>query len=144
MDVLCIPESGCCFLFVPLFFISLSNFQRLKCFVTCLPGTVRPTKLKLGSHVDSGCMYRVYQNQTAALICPFISSFFFLSKFQTFKIFAIFFSGTVMPTKLKLGTHVNNRLIYCVWQNQAAGAYSSLYLFIFLSLLCPNIEIFFT
>ena len=41
------------------------------------------------------------------LICLFISSFFFLSNYQT-TIFVTFFSGTVRPRKLKLGTHVDN------------------------------------
>ena len=58
------------------------------------------------------------------LICPFISSFFFLP----------IFSGTVRPKRLKLGTHVDSGQMYGVYQNQAAGAYSSLYFFIFLCL----------
>ena len=57
-------------------------------------------------------------------ICPFI----FLSNFQALKIFITFFSGTVRPTRLKLGTHVDNGWMYHVDQNQAAAAYSSLYL----------------
>ena len=36
---------------------------------------------------------------------------------------------------------LDSEWIYCVCQNQAAGAYSYLYFFIFLSLLCPNVEI---
>ena len=51
--------------FIPSFFF-LSNFQTLKFFVTLLSGTVRPRRLKLGTYVDSGQMYRVYQNQAAA------------------------------------------------------------------------------
>ena len=38
------------------------------------------------------------------LIYPFISSFFFLSDFQTLKFFVTFFSGTVRPRRLKLCT----------------------------------------
>ena len=30
-----------------------------------------------------------------------------------------------MPTKLKLGTHVDNGWMYCVYRNQAAAAYWS-------------------
>ena len=49
------------------FFISfLSSFQTLKFFVTLLSGAVRPRRLKFGTHVDSGQMYRVYKNQAAA------------------------------------------------------------------------------
>ena len=58
------------------------TFQTLEFFVTLFSGTVRPRKLKLGTRMGSGQMYHVYQNQAAALICPFISSFFFLSNFQ--------------------------------------------------------------
>ena len=88
-----IPESGCCCLFVSLFFIFfLSNFQRLKFFVTLLTGTVRPRRLKLVTHVDNGWMYRVYRNHAAAFIRPFISSFSFFSNFQAFKEFSSHFS----------------------------------------------------
>ena len=68
------------------------------------------------------------------LICPLISSFFFLSNCQTLTIFATLFSGTVRPRKLKLGTHVDNRCMYRVYRNEASAAYLSLYWSIFLSL----------
>ena len=80
----------------------------MKLFVTLFSGTMRPKRVKLGTHVHSGQMYRVYQNQIAALIRPFISLFFFLSNFQTVKIFVTLFSGTVRPRRLKLGTHVDS------------------------------------
>ena len=87
-------------------------------------------------------MYSVYQNHAAALIRPFIFSFFFLSSFQTLKSFVTLFSGTVRPRRLKRGTHMDSGQMYHVYLNQAAAAYSSLYLFIFLSLQFYNIEIF--
>ena len=34
------------------------------------------------------------------------------------KIFVIFFSETVRPTKSKLGTHVDNGWMYHIYQNQ--------------------------
>ena len=101
-----------------------------KNFVALFSGTIRPTKLKLGTHVDDGWMYRVYQNQAVPLICPFISSFFFLSNFQT-KFFVTLFSGPIRPTKLKLGTHVDDGWMYRVYQNQAVP------------LICPFISSFF-
>ena len=105
----CIPESGCSCLFIPLFLhFSFSNFQTLKFFITLFSGTVRPGRLIFGTHMDSGQMYCVYQNQAAVLVCPFLSSFFFLSNFQTLKFFVILFSGTVRPRRLKLGTHVDS------------------------------------
>ena len=61
-------------------FFFFSNFQTLKFFVTLFSGTVRPRRLKLGTHVDSGQMYRVYRNQAAASYYhPFISSLQFLN-----------------------------------------------------------------
>ena len=76
------------------------------------------------------------------LIRPFISSFFFLSNFQTLKFFITLFSGTMRPRRLKLGTHMDNGWVYGVYRNQAAAAYSSVYFFIFLSLHFSNIKNF--
>ena len=45
------------------FFLSL-QFSTLKIFITLFSGTVRPGRLKLGTH--SGQMYLVHWNQTAA------------------------------------------------------------------------------
>ena len=126
-------------------FFFLSNFQALKCSVTFFSRTVRPRRLKLGTHVDSRQMYCVYRNRAAALIGPFISSFFFLSNFQTLKYFVTLFSGTMRPRRLKLGTQVDSWQMYLVYQNQAAAAaYSSLYFFIFLCLKFSNIKFFVT
>ena len=92
------------------FFIFLSlQVSKIKIFFTLLSGTVRPTRLKVDTHVDSGWMYCVYWNRAADYF-TFISSFLFLSNFQRLKFFVTLFSGTVMPTKLKLGIHMN-----CGW-----------------------------
>ena len=109
MDVSCIPESCCC-LYSSLYFFSfffLSNFQTLKIFVILFSGTVRPRRLKLGTHMDRGQMYRVYRNQATAVYSSFYS-FFFLSNFQTLKFFVTLFSGTVRPRMLKPGTHLDS------------------------------------
>ena len=186
-------QAAVAYLSLYFFIFLLSSFQTLKFFVTLFSGTVRPRRLKLGTHVDSGQVYRVYLNQASAaysflyffrflslqfsnikicchtflrnceackvetwytlgqwvdvirlllLICPFISSFFFLSNFQTLKYFVTLFSGTVRPRRLKLGTHVDSGQMYSVYWNQAAGAYLSLYFFIFLFLHFSNIKIF--
>ena len=55
------------------------------------------------------------------LIRSFISSFFFLSNFQTLKVFLTLFSGTVRLRRLKLGTHVDSGQMYPVCGNQAAA-----------------------
>ena len=55
IDVLCIPKSGCCCLFVPLFLhFSFSSFQTLKVFRRTFIRNCEPSKLKLGTHVDNG------------------------------------------------------------------------------------------
>ena len=133
MDVSCIPESSCCsYLSLYLFFIFLS-LQFSKIFVILFSGTVRPRRLKLGTHVNSGQMYRVYRNQATAVYSS-VYSFFFLSNFQTLKCFVTLFSGTVRPRMLKLGTHLDSGQMYRVYRNQAAAAYSSRYFsFFFLS-----------
>ena len=49
------------------FFIFLSlQFSDTKIFVTLFSGTVRPRRLKLGTNVDSGLMYHLYQNRASA------------------------------------------------------------------------------
>ena len=139
-DVSCIPESGCCCLLVPLFLHFLSvQFSNIEIFRTLLSGIVRPRRLKLGSHVDSGWMYGVYQNQASA---AYSSLYFFFLQDSNNKIFVTLFSGTVRPRRLKLGAHMDNEWMYRVYQNQAAAAYLLLYFFIFLSLQFSNIKMF--
>ena len=93
---------------------------------------MNPKRLKLGTHADSGQMYRVYRNQAAAAYSS-LYFFIFLSNFQTLHFFITLFSGTVRPRKLELGTQVGSRQLYHVYKNQVAAAYSSCYFFIFLS-----------
>ena len=124
------------------FFIFLSlQFSNIKNFCHTFSGTVRHRRLKIGTHMDSGQVYRVDQNQAAALICPCISSFFFLSNCQTLKFFLTLFSGTVRPKLFKLGSLVDNGWMYYVPES-GCSAYSSLYFFIFLSLQFSNIQNF--
>ena len=94
---------------------------------------MRPRRLKLGTHIDSGQMYHVYQNQAAAAY-SFLYFFIFLSlQFSTLKFFVTLFSGTLRPRTLKIGTRLDSVELYHVYQNQAAASYSSLYSFFFLS-----------
>ena len=69
------------------FFIFLSNFQTLKFFITLFSGTVRPRRLKLGTHMDSGQMYGVYWNQAAAVYSALLFIFLSLqfSKIKNFR-----------------------------------------------------------
>ena len=48
-----------------------------KIFVALFSGTIRPTKLKLSTHVDNGWMYHVYWNQAAAAYLSFCFFIFF-------------------------------------------------------------------
>ena len=110
-DVSCIPKSCCALIHSFIFsFFFLSNFQIhvLNIFAALFSGTVRPRRLKLVTHMDNGGTYHVYRNHAAALIHPFIFSFFFLSNFQALKIFVSVFSETVRPRRLKLHTNMNS------------------------------------
>ena len=122
-------------------FFFLFNFQTLKFFLTLFSGTVRPRRLKLGTHMDSGQMYCVYWNQAAAAYLSLYFFIFLFLKFQT-KVFVTFSSRTVRPGRLILDTHMDSVQMYCVYRNQAAAAYLSLYFFIFLSLQFSNIKNF--
>ena len=87
---------------------------------------MRPGRLKLGTHMDSGWMYGVYQNQAAA---AYSSLYFFFLQDSNIKIFVTLFS--VRPRRLKLGAHMANGWMYCVYQNQVAAAYLFLFHFSF-------------
>ena len=133
----CIVYTGIRLLLLICFFISsfyfLSNFQTLKFFVTLFSRTVRHRRLKLGTHVDSGQMYRVYRNQAAAAYSSLYFFIFFLSNFQTLKFLITLLSGTVRTRRWKLGTHVDSGWMYGVYQNKAAASYSPLYFLFFVS-----------
>ena len=122
-------------------FLSL-QFLTLKFFVTLFSGTARPRKLKLGTHMESGQMYQVYQNQAAAAYSSLYFFIFLSLQFSTLNIFVTLFSGTVRHRILKRGTHIDSGPMYLVYWNQASAAYSSLYFFIFLSLQFSNIKFF--
>ena len=101
----------------------LSNVQKFKIFITLFSGTVRPKKFKLGTLVDSGWMYPVYQNQAAA---AYLSLYFFiflslqLSNINNFRhIFSQERPFKIMnrPRKLKHGIHVGNGCMYHVYRN---------------------------
>ena len=127
------------------FFIFLSlQFSTLKFFVTLFSGTVRPRRLKLGTHVDSGQMYHVYRNQASAAYSSLYFFIFLSLRFSTLKFFVTLFSGTLRLRRLKIGTRLNSGQMYHMYQNQAAAAYSSLYFFIFLSLQFSTLKFFIT
>ena len=70
------------------FFIFLSlQFQTLEFFVTLFSETVRPGRLKLGTHVDIGQMHGVYGNQAAAAHSSLYFFIFLSLQFSNIKIF---------------------------------------------------------
>ena len=75
VDVSYIPESGCCCLFISLFFTFLSLlFSGIKIFL----GTMRPRRLKLHTNMNNGWMYCVYRHHAAAAYSS-LQFFIFLS-----------------------------------------------------------------
>ena len=158
-------------------FFFLSNYQTLKTFRHNFLRNCESRRLKCGTLVDSGQMYRIYRNQAAAaFFVPLFLHFSFLSNFQTLKLFITLFTRTVRPRRLKVGIpesgcclsvplflhflsllfsslktfrHTSYRNCedqkvktwytcgqwqrYPVYQNQAAAAYSPLYVLFFLS-----------
>ena len=86
-DVSCIPESGCCCLFIPLFLhFSFSPIFNIEIFVTLFSRTVRPRRLKLDTHVNSGQMYLYTGIRLLLLIHPLFLHFLSL-QFSNIKIF---------------------------------------------------------
>ena len=67
-------------------FLSI-QFSSLKVLVTLFSGTVRPRKLKLCTHVDSGKMYGVYRNQVSAAYLSLYIFIFLSLQFSTLKFF---------------------------------------------------------
>ena len=111
-------------------FFFLSNFQRLN-FSSHFSKELRPRRLNIVNTWTVGRCIVYTGIRLLLLICPFISPFF-LSNFKHYN-FSSHFSPEVRPRRLKLGTHVDSRQMYRVYQNQAA-AYSSFYFsFFFLS-----------
>ena len=122
-------------------FFFLSNFLSLKSFVTLFSGTVRPRRLKLGTHMDSRQVYRVYQNQTAAAYSFLYFPFLFLSNFQTWKSFVTLSSRTVRPRSCTFVTHVEMGGCIVYTEIMLLLLFIPLF-FIFLSLHFSNIKNF--
>ena len=76
-----------------------------------------PRRWKLGTHVDNGQMYRFNGVSLLLLIRHFISLFFFITKFQTLKIFVTLVSRNVRHRRFKLGTNLENGWMYRVYRN---------------------------
>ena len=75
--------------YIPLVFscFFLSNFQTLKFVVTLFLGTVRPRRLKLGAHVDSGQLYHACRNEVSAIYSSLYFFIFLSLQFSNIKIF---------------------------------------------------------
>ena len=68
--------------------------------------------------MDSGLMYRVYQNQGQGSIILTVTSLHRFYNLLLIRSFVTLFSRTVSITKLKPGTHIDSGPMYCVYQIQ--------------------------
>ena len=132
-------------------FFFLPNFQTLIIFVTLFSGTVRPWRLKLGTHADSGWMYRVYRNQAAVAyssLCFFCIFIFLSLQLSSIKLFCQGFLGNYEAKKFETSyKHEQwvdilritiSECCFCL-EYQAAVPYSSLSFFNLFSLQFSNI-----
>ena len=89
-------------------------------------------------------LFYVKENQIPLTYSSLNFIIFLSLQFSNIKNFISLFSGTERHTKLKLGPHVDSRLMYRVYLNHAAGVYLFLYFFNFLSLKFQHIKFFIT
>ena len=94
---------------------------------------MRLRRLKIGTRMDSGQIYHVYQNQAAAAYSS-LYSFFFLSNFQHCNFSSLFSQELWGLEDWNLVHTDSGQMYYVYWNQAAAAAYSSHYFFIFLSL----------
>ena len=98
-----------------LFSISRSNVIYIGKFVTNISQELLHTEFcNLIQMLWIICYFMSKRTRLLLLILPLISSFLFLSNFQISNNFISLFSGTERPTKLKLGPHMDSRLVYHV------------------------------
>ena len=109
VDVLCIPQSGCCLFFVPYF--CYSNVQKILIFVTLFSGTVRPRKFKLGTLVDNVWIYRVYRIQAAA---AYLSLYFFI--FLSLQLFFFSFCRLLLPFPTPYFSHIVRFYVHFIYK----------------------------
>ena len=121
------------FAFFLLFSISHSNVIHLEICDKYFPGTIAHRILLFGTSIVNHSLFYVKENQ----VPPTYSSLFFFIflslQFSNIKNFISLFWGTERHTKLKLGPHMDNRLMYHVYLNQAANIYSFISSIFFLS-----------
>ena len=84
---------------------------------------MKAVKLKLSTHMDTGLMYCVYQDQgqgpiTLRLEVHLLIGFTIC---HSRKILVTFFQRTARVTKLKPGIQMDSGLMYCVYQSQGQG-----------------------
>ena len=104
---------------------------------------MRPSKLKLDTHMDSGWMYCVYHNQTAAANSSLYFFIFLSLQFSNIKHFHHSFLWNCEANKIETW---HNGWVYRVYRNQNAAAYLSLYYMYFIFFLSnsQSLNVFFT
>ena len=106
----------------------------MKFFVKDISETGQDRVFIFGMQVDNDVLYRGIANQPSPAY-----SFLYLSDFLSFHtlndvIFVKDFPETLQARAFIFGMQVDNDVLYCGIVHQPSSAYSSLYLFIFLSL----------
>ena len=107
-------------------FASSRSFN--KSFVTLFSGTVRPSRLKVDTHVDNGWTYK---NQAVA---AYLSLYFCIClslQFSTINLFRHIFLKNCDAYKVETCNACGQCVDVFVYRNQAAAAYLSLYFFMF-------------
>ena len=106
------------------------SFSPIKHFITEFSAPMRARVFKFCIHLERG---QVYYGKKPKMLWLFFAFFFHLSFFSFSHSNVIHreicvkdFSGTTVPRILKFGTSVGYDLLYCVKENQHAGAYYSL------------------
>ena len=82
---------------------------------------MKVVKLKLGTRMDNGLMYRVYKKQGQELITLGVKSLDRFYNLPSMKYFRHIFLKNCKGYKLKRGTHMDSGLVYCVYRNKGQG-----------------------
>ena len=116
------------------FFIYFSfQFSNIEIFVTLFSGTVRPRRLKLGTHVDRGQMYHVYWDQAAAAYLSLYFCIFLSLQFSNIKIFRHTFLRNCEAKKVETWYTYEQWVGELCIPESCCYSYLSFYFFIFLS-----------
>ena len=117
--------------------------DKLRNFITDFSGAMKALKLKLGTHIDSRLLNRIYQNQVQGPITRGVTSLNRFCKFLFIKIFCSTFLKNCKGSKVEMVTHMESRLMYRFYRNHGLGpithGFKSLDRFYCSMLLCSTV-----